>query len=123
MGKLKCRPGDLAVVMRDEEGCESNVGRVVRVRGPVDHDWRGYPTWLITPYRAEGYVWRRAGDPSGVFAYTGEDNIEHPDRWLMPLRKPKGTGKHKQKGLKAPRPQQEQTAETVAHLAVEGVEA
>lgn len=86
MGKLNCRPGDLAVVIQDEKGCEANIGRVVVVRGPVGRDWRGYDTWLISPHRQAGYVWiDRKVDDQTVFAFEGEDDIEHPDRWLMPL--------------------------------------
>ncbi len=32
---LRCTDGALALVVYDEPGCESNIGRVVEVRGPV----------------------------------------------------------------------------------------
>jgi hypothetical protein len=32
---LRCKEGDLAVVICDEPGCKINVGRMVTVSGPV----------------------------------------------------------------------------------------
>jgi hypothetical protein len=32
---LRCKEGDLAVVICDETGCKINVGRMVTVSGPV----------------------------------------------------------------------------------------
>lgn len=30
----RCRPGDLAIILRDELGYEENIGRIVEVHGP-----------------------------------------------------------------------------------------
>jgi hypothetical protein len=53
---LNCKPGDLAVVVTDDPGCEANVGRLVRVVNVTDavrepgHWWHiaplGPPTWV-----------------------------------------------------------------------------
>lgn len=85
---LRCKEGDLAVVIREEPGCEINVGRTVTVSGPVKvHDQSG-PTWLIQPTHAgEWAVFRRAAG-SVVFEHPPLCMVEHPDRWLMPLRPP-----------------------------------
>ncbi len=32
---LKCKDGDMAVIVGDVPGCEGNVGRIVQVRGPT----------------------------------------------------------------------------------------
>jgi len=35
MAALKCRDGDFAVVINDTIDCRQNLGRIVRLRGPV----------------------------------------------------------------------------------------
>jgi hypothetical protein len=84
---LRCRDGDLALILREEPGCDVNIGRVVRVGGPLYVNPRRGPTWLIEP---------ATGDPWTYLAHTGDgvitrpitfaDCIEHPDAWLFPLR-------------------------------------
>ena len=32
---LRCKDGDLAVIVGELPGCEANIGRIVQVRGPV----------------------------------------------------------------------------------------
>lgn len=89
---LRCKEGELAVVIHDEPGCEVNIGRVVTVSGPIKiHDQFG-PTWLIQPtHRAKWAVTTLSGDV--VFDRPPLRLVEHPDKWLMPLRppEPKGT--------------------------------
>jgi len=29
--KTRCKPGDLAVIVREEPGCEKNIGKIVEV--------------------------------------------------------------------------------------------
>lgn len=86
---MKCKAGDIAIVTADEPGCEANIGRLVRVHGPVGFSralW--LPTWLIEPLsgapwaccRHDGAVFLVHGEPNGF-----DDDMEHPDHWLMPV--------------------------------------
>lgn len=84
--KLRCKPGDLAIVIRDDVGYEANLGRFVRVSGPVETDRRGMRTWLIEPVDARAWA---VGPPGAVPTYMTvrfRDLVEHPDQWLLPVR-------------------------------------
>lgn len=84
--KLRCKSGDLALVVYDEPGCENNIGRLLRVRGPAEFSpYYELTTWEIKPVnpvpwavvRDEGVVQEKV---------TWRKRIEHPDAWLVPLR-------------------------------------
>ena len=45
----RCRPGDLAIIARDDPGYEQNIGRIVEVHGPLRLDKKQGITWLIVP--------------------------------------------------------------------------
>lgn len=81
-----CKPGDLAIITREEPGCEANIGRLVRVSGPMDYDVTrpNEPTWLITPVTLEPWLYLTLGGEL-CFADYQQDGIEHPDSWMMPL--------------------------------------
>lgn len=85
--ELRCREGELALIIKEEPGCESNIGRTVTVHGPLEFCPGRGPTWLIEPVTLEpwsvceyrdGSVWTRP--------ITLEHRIEHPDSWLLPIR-------------------------------------
>lgn len=86
MNQIRCKPGDLALVIHDIPECVKNVGRLVRVRGPLKLN-RMYQLqcWLIEPVSGTDwyvdYYWevRWCKDAAHL-------NLEHPDEWLMPLR-------------------------------------
>jgi hypothetical protein len=83
---LRCKEGDLALVIHDEPGCRMNVGRVVVVRGPVVSRPPYGPTWLIQPVQPEAWaVAHRGGVHIEMPPLSG---VEHPDAWLLPLRPP-----------------------------------
>jgi len=83
---LRCKEGDLAVVIREEPGCEVNVGRTVTVSGPVKIHEQFGPTWLIQPTQRE--QWAVAGIGCVTLRTPPLRMVEHPDKWLMPLRPP-----------------------------------
>lgn len=87
MTGLRCRPGDLALVIYDEESCATNIGRLVRVRGPLEADSQScLPSWLIRPL--DRRLWRVAF-PSGwvqSMRVGWIDRVEHPDAWLLPIK-------------------------------------
>jgi hypothetical protein len=83
----RCKPGDLAVVTRDYDGCDDNVGRIVVVRGPLTFcDYLG-PKWLIAAKSDHPWLFRegvRIQVTSGRLLFS--DDVEHPDGWLHPIR-------------------------------------
>lgn len=86
--KLRCKAGDLAIVVRDEPGCEDNIGRVVQVSGPIVVRPVVGPTWLIRPIGAQRWQVYRPHLARPVETATTDDrlsDIEHPDGWLLPL--------------------------------------
>lgn len=81
---LRCRPGDLAIIVSDLPGGESNIGRVVEVFGPLERREELGPTWLIVPVsRAQYTVHKKRGIVSMVVRLR--HGIEHPDAWMMPI--------------------------------------
>jgi len=83
---LRCKAGDLALVIYDEPGCRANIGRVVELRGPVEINPRiGLQCWLIRPV-GSNRRWR-VEDSGWVLTQTvsWKSLIEHPDAWLLPL--------------------------------------
>lgn len=84
---MRCKEGELALVVREEKGCEQNIGRIVRVHGPIECGGEHGPTWVIVA--AEGLPWlpwlyRRCDDSVGITT-TRDRIIDHPDAWLLPL--------------------------------------
>ena len=85
--KLRCKGGELAIIIHDQPGCLGNIGRIVEVRGPVELNKRlGLPCWQIFPSSPAPH-WVDFGR-GGVPTVIGPTNrIEHPDAWLLPLPK------------------------------------
>lgn len=84
---LRCREGDLALIIREMPGCERNIGRTVIVQGPVEPDLDHGPTWLIEPVSPEPLaVYQDGGKAVWVGTVSFASLIEHPDEWLLPLR-------------------------------------
>ncbi len=85
--ELRCREGELAFIIREEPGCESNIGRIVTVSGPVINCYPCGPTWLIGPVNLEPWSFcEYRGGSVSIKPITFEDRIEHPDAWLQPIR-------------------------------------
>jgi len=82
----RCKSGDLAIIAYDVPGCESNIGRVVHVRGPLAIDDRDHWTWLITPVTPEPYI-VDIPETGGFRVMEADDTqIEHPDVWMVPIK-------------------------------------
>lgn len=82
----RCRPGDLAVIIRDEPGYEDNIGRIVRVHGPARLCEELGLTWLIVPLSEHPYGVRRySGKRADLVVKLGHV-VEHPDAWMEPIR-------------------------------------
>lgn len=85
--ELRCREGELALIIREEPGCECNIGRIVTVHGPLEFSPGRGLTWLIEPVAPEPWAVFEYRDGS-VWAspITLDNMIEHPDAWLQPIR-------------------------------------
>ncbi len=81
----RCNPGDLAIIIREEIGCESNIGRVVHVGGPLRRDVFGRPSWPIQPVTLEPWQIVDVDDSIRFMQYL-ELGIFHPDAWLIPIK-------------------------------------
>lgn len=86
MERLRCKAGDLALVIYETPECIRNVGRLVRVRGPVKFNSDlNAPCWLIEPVNRRQRWWLDSGGYVRPVSATHK-NMEHPDPWLLPLR-------------------------------------
>ena len=84
---LRCKDGDLAVVINDTIDCRQNLGHIVQIRGPARMlKQSGMLGWLIKPLHKK--VW-------GVTEFDGRSvkelvfwssGVFHEDAWLMPIR-------------------------------------
>ncbi len=85
--KCRCKPGDLALVVRDEPQCLGNVGKLVRVRGPVQRSahYGDLPTWLIDPITAIDWLISERSGRTRNHRIVLKDQVEHPDAWLLPM--------------------------------------
>jgi len=85
-GALRCKDGDLALVINDTIDCRQNIGHIVQIRGPVRMlKPSGMVGWLIKPLHKR--VW-------GVTEFDGRSvkelvfwssGVFHEDAWLMPI--------------------------------------
>lgn len=85
---LRCKAGDLALVVYDEPGCESNIGRAVEVRDPMQtNPWLELQSWLIRPAGSSQH-WRlvREFEPARTEPVSWKIRVEHPDAGLFPIR-------------------------------------
>ena len=84
---LRCRDGDIALVIHDTLGCQQNIGKVVCVKGPAKTISRsGMQGWSIKPLHPELWAvedeWWRVDQELVEWA----SNVCHEDAWLLPLR-------------------------------------
>jgi hypothetical protein len=85
---LRCKDGDMAVIVGDVPGCEGNVGRIVQVRGPTTQ-LIGYICWQIKPLDKR-LLFIRDHDGSIVGErVVWKSRFFHPDCFLLPIRPPK----------------------------------
>ena len=87
---LRCRDGDLAIIVGELPGCETNIGRIVQVRGPaqVNAQCGGLICWVIRPITRKKMI--NSYEPNELITerVTWKLNIKHPDCWLIPIRPP-----------------------------------
>lgn len=83
--KLRCKDGDIALITQDEPGCEANIGKLVRVAGPVEVNFRGQASWLIEPLERRLWWCTSQTGELEYLAVTFKTGIDHPDAWLLPI--------------------------------------
>lgn len=81
---MNCKPGDLAMIIGDEESCIMNIGRIVEVHGPMT-EIEGKDCWGIVPIHPEPIMVREGTELSLRRNVTLKDGICHVDAWLKPL--------------------------------------
>ena len=85
--RTRCKHGGLAMIVKEEPGCEGNLGRFVRVFGP-SLDEVGVVWWRIEPVTATR--WDFGGRPHFVeVPGMPPQYLEQPDSWMLPIRQPK----------------------------------
>jgi hypothetical protein len=87
---LRCKHGDLAVIVGEYPGCESNIGRIVQVRGPavITEQSSGQLSWIIKPVSRAKMINLYIPDILVSEHVTWQKEIRHPDCWLIPIRPP-----------------------------------
>lgn len=88
--KLRCKDGDLAVIVGELPGCEANIGRIVRVRGPahLSEQCGELLCWVIRPISRKKMVNLYFPDILIAERVAWKSNIKLPDCWLLPIRPP-----------------------------------
>ena len=84
--KLRCKPGDIAIIIDDVEGCKGNIGRFVKVFEPRIHMGNYGYCWTIVPLSPEGLFIFDMGEIEIQLNIQPKDKILHPDMWLKPIR-------------------------------------
>lgn len=84
---LRCKDGDMAVIVGDVPGCEGNIGCIVQVRGPTI-SLSGYICWLIKPLDNRKILIREFNGLIVSEKVFWKSKIRHPDCFLLPIRPP-----------------------------------
>ena len=87
LANLRCRDGDIALVVKETSICSANVGKLVRVRGPATTIIRTQmPGWRIKPlHRRLWYVEELNGRLVRELV-NWNSCVFHEDAWLLPIR-------------------------------------
>lgn len=84
----RCKSGDIAIVLRDNPGCEDNIGRLVEVCGPTGLTaYPGMVSWRIRQVDTNA-PWKITEKDGRITTewMTWGSNVHHPDAWLKPIR-------------------------------------
>ena len=87
---LRCKDGDLAVIVGELPGCEANIGRIVQVRGPahLSEQCGELLCWVIRPISRKKMINLYIPDILISERVTWKSDIKLPDCWLLPIRPP-----------------------------------
>jgi hypothetical protein len=81
---MNCKPGDLAMIIGDEESCIMNIGRIVHVYEPLTII-ENQQCWSIVPIHPDPIMVREGNKLQLWHNVTLEDRICHVDAWLKPI--------------------------------------
>ena len=91
--QLRCKDGDLAVIVGEMPGCEANIGRIVEVRGPAKLNHQcGLICWRIRTVTRKKLINLYPSGELIAESVTWKSHTEHPDCWLIPIRPPADDG-------------------------------
>jgi hypothetical protein len=79
----RCKLGDIAIIIKEQPGCEANIGRLVHVLGPRKVYMSRGTVWRIKPVKGNSMAYL---DYDNSPAYGLATDIEHEDAWLLPIR-------------------------------------
>ena len=79
---MRCKQGDLAIIVDDFDGCKGNIGLIVKLIGPAEIvvmmgqiiTLSGQEMWLVDEGKAEKAL------------VTLSTQAIHPDKWLSPIK-------------------------------------
>lgn len=83
---IRCKPGDIAVILYDEPECLANVGRLVRVHPTLQRNLNlNLDCWLIEPLQDDPWYVSEIYGTITVRPIKLSSQIEHPDAWMLPI--------------------------------------
>lgn len=80
---MNCSPGNLAIIIKEDPGCEINIGRIVIVSEKGANDVRFGWAWVIKPLDQSPMP--AINDETEVVGIATSD-IYQPDDWLQPIK-------------------------------------
>ena len=86
---MRCKEGDLAVIVKEFSGCEQNLGVVVKLIGPVQFVAAiEHPMWPVVPLSGAKLlaINNDGSRPPEAMDTSKWGHVLHPDQWLMPLK-------------------------------------
>ena len=85
---MNCKTGDIAVIIKEFSGCESNLGRLVKVNNTGKHPSYSGVLWVIVPLEDSPLALRSSEEGPVTFEKVSSesDRVLHPDAWLQPIR-------------------------------------
>lgn len=83
---MRCKEGDLAIIVNEFEGCEGNLGVIVKLVGPAEkHSQVSMICWPIHPVKKRK-LWLINENRPASYDFVSKDNPAfHPDAWLIPI--------------------------------------
>jgi hypothetical protein len=81
---MKCKHGDLAIIVDDFDGCKGNIGLLVRVIGPAEIIME-MSCWQVIPMSGQK-MWLIDEDKACKRTITPRIQAIHPDKWLKPIK-------------------------------------
>ena len=88
---MRCKEGDMAVIIKDFPSCEANLGVIVKVVGPpLSVLFMPEALWPVVPVSGTKLlaINNDCSGPPELMNFKKVAYVLHPDAWLMPLNEP-----------------------------------